>query len=200
MYRRNFQNFETSNNSTFPPSPRSCTRPVTIKRHIEKLLVVSPSPSVASIFQHVWRIDRIASYSLLFAHCDEKNIYIYISLHIFNSLSRNIGNLREKFEHRTLSFFFSIFQWILFVCLFCLFALFFFVLSLLSLFIYIYIFFFGSKCRNADRYEKYYLLFRDITTEIWELDISRLIFFITSTNSGIKVGTFLVYVHVRVWV
>lgn len=73
------------------------------------------------------------------------------------------------------------------VCLFVLLVCSFFSSFLSFLFLYIY-FFFGSKCTNADRYEKYYLLFRDITTEIWELGISRLIFFITSTNSGIKVG------------
>lgn len=119
----------------------------------------------------------------------KKNIYMYISLHVFNSLSRNIGNLREKFEHRTFFFFLFFDLPMDTVCLFVLLVWSFFFSSFLSfLFLYIYIFFFGSKCTNADRYEKYYLLFRDITTEIWELDISRLIFFITSTNSGIKVG------------
>lgn len=128
--------------------------------------------------------------------------YIYIYLFIFSIPFHGTLEIFVKNSsiERCLFFFRSSNGYCLFVCFACL--LFFFVLSLLSLFIYIYIyiFFVGSKCRNADRYEKYYLLFRDITTEIWELDISRLIFFITSTNSGIKVGTFLVYVHVRVWV
>lgn len=85
------------------------------------------------------------------------------------------------------SFFRSSNGYCLFVCFACLIFFFFHPFSPFSFYIYIF-FFFGSKCTNADRYEKYYLLFRDITTEIWELDISRLIFFITSTNSGIKVG------------
>lgn len=119
----------------------------------------------------------------------KKNIYTCIYLFMFSIPFHGTLEIFVKNSsiERSFFFFFSIFQWILFVCLFCLFDLFF--SSFLSfLFLYIYIFFFGSKCTNADRYEKYYLLFRDITTEIWELDISRLIFFITSTNSGIKVG------------
>lgn len=183
---------KTSKPVTTVRFPRSCIpRPVTIKRHIEKLLVVSPSPRRIDIPACLARIDRIAFHSLLFAHYDEKKyIYMYISLHVFNSLSRNIGNLREKFEHRTFFFFLFFDLPMDTVCLFVLlvWSFFFHPFSPFSFYIYIYFFFFGSKCTNADRYEKYYLLFRDITTEIWELDISRLIFFITSTNSGIKVG------------
>lgn len=42
-----------------------------------------------------------------------------------------------------------------------------------------------SKRRNADSFEKC-LLFHSTTTEIWDSDISRPMFFIASTDSGIK--------------
>lgn len=42
-----------------------------------------------------------------------------------------------------------------------------------------------SKRRNADSFEKC-LLFHGTTTEIWDSDISRPMFFIASTDSGIK--------------
>lgn len=135
---------KTSKPVTTVRFPRSCIpRPVTIKRHIEKLLVVSPSPRRIDIPACLARIDRIAFHSLLFAHYDEKKyIYMYISLHVFNSLSRNIGNLREKFEHRTFFFFLFFDLPMDTVCLFVLLVWSFFFSSFLSfLFLYIYFFF-----------------------------------------------------------